>query len=573
MDKKQVAQILHEIGVLLEIKGENPFKVRAYINGARTIEMLDEDIVHLVTTSRIEQVNGIGSALAEKITTLVTTGELPYYHQLRASVPDGLLEMLRIPGLGPKKIYTLYKILGISDVAELAYACHENRLLDLKGFGQKSQDSILKGIEYIKKFQGQFLYGDVTGQAKNLLEYLKVCPDIKDISIAGSLRRCKAIVKDIDLVASSLHVGKIMKFFISLPQITDVKASGETKTSITLETGISSDLRVVGPDEFPYALHHFTGSKEHNTAMRQRAKTRGLKINEYGLFKAGEKIKVKDEVELFSALGLAYIPPELRENMGEIEAAERGEIPDLVKTDDIQGIFHVHTNYSDGIHTLEEMASEAISAGFSYLGISDHSQTASYAGGLKVEAVRRQHEEIKEFNAQNPNFYVFHGIESDIHPDGRLDYPPEILALFDFVIASVHSGFSITGGRATQRLIKAMENPFVTMLGHPTGRLLLGRHGYDPDMKEIIRVAKEYHVIIEMNASPLRLDIDWRFLKFAKEHGVIISINPDAHRREGLYDTFIGVSVARKGWLEKEDVFNTWPIEKIKKYLLAKKEV
>ncbi len=571
MDKKQVAHILHEIGVLLELKGENQFKVRAYVNGARTIEMLTEDIVQLVETGKIRKVKGIGSTLAEKITQMVTTGELPYYQELRSSIPEGLLEMLRIPGLGPKKIYMLYQTLNIADIAELAYACHENRLIELKGFGKKTQDTILKGIEYIKKFQGQFLYGDVIGQAETLLEQLRECPQVHDISIAGGLRRCKEIVKDIDLVASSDHAHEVMQYYTALPQVDEVVASGETKTSIKLASGINTDLRVVAREEFPYALHHFTGSKEHNTAMRQRAKAQGVKMNEYGLFEGNRRLHAGDETEVFKALGLAYIPPELRENRGEIEAAEKGDIPELITREDIRGVFHVHTYYSDGVNSLEELVQEAKKAGFSYLGISDHSQTASYAGGLKGDAVKKQHEEIEEFNVKNPDFFVFHGIESDIHQDGSLDYEEEILRLFDFVIASVHSGFSITGEQATWRLISAMTSPFVTMLGHPTGRLLLGRQGYDPDMEQIIAAAKTHNVIIELNANPQRCDIDWRYLQLAKQQGVLVSINPDAHRTDGLYDTFYGVGIARKGWLEKKNVFNTLPVEQVKQYLAAKK--
>jgi len=571
VDKKTVAYILHEIGVLLKLKGENQFKARAYIYGARTIEMLDEDITQLVKTGKIKEVKGIGKTLAENITELINTGDLAYYHELKESIPDGLLDLLRIPGLGPKKAYKLYKTLGIFSIAELEYACHENRLLDLKGFGPRSQANILKGIEHIKKFQGKFVYADVFVQAENLVEKLKECVQIKDISIAGSLRRFKEIIKDIDLVASSLEPEKVMDYFVALPQVVEVIAKGETKSSVTLGTGINVDLRVVVPEEFYYALHHFTGSKEHNTAMRYRAKTMGIKINEYGLFKRDERINVKDEVEFFKVLGLEYIPPELRENMGEIEAAEKGELPELVKFKDIQGLFHIHTKYSDGINTLQELVEEAKRAGFKYLGISDHSQTAVYAGGLKTETVIRQHHEINEFNAKNPNFYVFHGIESDILADGSLDYPEEILALFDFVIASVHSGFSITGERATRRLIKALENPYVTMLGHPTGRILLGRQGYEPDIEKIIRAAKENNVIIELNASPFRLDIDWRYLKFAKEQGVKISINPDAHRKEELYDIFFGVKIARKGWSEKRDVLNALSVEEVKDYLTKRK--
>jgi len=571
MEKKQIAQVLHETGVLLELKGENPFKVRAYINAARTVEMLDEDIRELVASGAVKTIKGIGAKLSEHIAELVTTGELSFYRELRAGIPGGLLDLLKVPGLGPKKIYALHQALDVESIADLEYACHENRLVSLKGFGKKSQENVLQGIEYIKKFQGQYLISEARTEAEKLFSALKACGLLKDLSIAGSLRRSKELVKDIDIVAASADAPGVMDFFAALPHIADILGRGDTKTSVRLDSGINADLRVVSPEQFHYALAHFTGSKEHNTALRQRAKKMGFKLNEYGLFSAAGTLPAHCEGDLFTGLGLAYIPPELREDMGEIEAADKDMLPELVTLNDITGVFHVHTTYSDGMHSLAEMAGEAQKAGFSYLGISDHSQTASYAGGLKIDAVKRQNEEIRARNKANPDFYVFHGIESDIHSDGSLDYPDDILALFDFVIASVHSGFSIAGDRATRRLITAMENPFVTMLGHPTGRILLGRRGYDPDMKRVIQAARANNVIIELNASPFRLDIDWRHIKYAKQQGVIISINPDAHSKEDLYETGYGVSMARKGWLEKDDVFNTWDREKIMSHFAQKR--
>ncbi|MFZ5944566.1 MAG: DNA polymerase/3'-5' exonuclease PolX [Bacillota bacterium] len=572
MDKKTVAHILYELGVLFELKGDNPFKIRAYQNGARIVELLEGDIEELVRSGEITNIKGIGSTLADNITELVTTNNLKLYNEMRDSVPDGLLEMLKIPGLGPKKAYHLYKTLTVASIAELEYACKENRLLDLKGFGPKSQENILKGIDQVKKYQGQLIYTDVYVIAQQLIQQLTKNPAIKDISLGGSLRRFKEVVKDIDIIASSSDPQKVMNHFVSLPEVETIIAQGETKSSVTLRTGINVDLRVVEPDQYYYALHHFTGSKEHNTAMRHRAKSLGIKINEYGLFKGEERIKADSEEEFFKVLGLQYIPPELRENMGEIEAAERQELPSLINKSDIQGIFHIHTNYSDGIDKLTALVEEAKKAGFKYLGVSDHSQTAVYAGGLKIGDIERQRAEIIEFNKNNPDFYVFHGIESDIHGDGSLDYPDEILAMFDFVIASVHSAFSITGKRATERLLKAMENPYITMLGHPTGRILLGRKGYEPEVQRIIEGARDRGVIIELNASPYRMDLDWRYLKYAKDLGVKISINPDAHRKEELHDTALGIKAARKGWLEKQDVFNTLTVEEVKEYLAKRKE-
>ncbi len=571
VDKHSVAKVLKEIGLLLELKGENPFKTKAYYNGARTIEFLEGDLEILVKENRLKDVKGIGQALNEKITELVLTGKLNYYEDLKASVPKGLMEMLNIPGLGPKKLKVLYDELAISSIADLEYACKENRLIDLKGFGPKSQENILKGIEYLKRFQGQYYYGEAIAAAEEIIEELKKSPHLVEVSLAGSIRRFKEIVKDIDLVASSNNPGELTRYMSELPQVTDVLALGETKASVKLLLGINLDLRVVKPEEYPYAIHHFTGSKEHNTAMRHRAKTMSLKMNEYGIFRGEQRVKCADEVEVFKALGLEYIPPELRENLGEIEAAEAGTLPNLVKPSDLKGIFHVHTTYSDGSNTLEEMVQACMELGYEYLGITDHSQSAFYAGGLKEEEILRQQEEIARLKEKYPQIEILSGIESDIKPDGSLDYSQEVLETFDFVIASVHSNFKMTREKATQRLVKAMEHPMVTMLGHPTGRILLGREGYPLDMEQIFEAALRHKVIIELNASPARLDIDWRYLKRARELGVLIAINPDAHRIHELQDVIYGVKIARKGWLEVKDVFNCRGRHDIIKYLAAKK--
>lgn len=572
MDRKKIARILNEIAVLLELKGENAFKIRAYTSAARTVELLEGDIAALVKTGEIKQVKGIGKTLAQHITELVTSGSLAYYDELKSSIPSGLIEMLELPGLGPKKIKTLHDLLNISSIAELEYACHENRLLILKGFGEKTQQNILRGIEHLRKFQGYFLFNYALSQANEMVLELGASGAVSSVSCAGSIRRKKEIVKDIDIIASARESAPVMDLFCRSRLVETVLSRGKTKSSVLLKTGINTDLRVVLPSEYPYALHHFTGSKEHNTAVRHRAKGLGLKINEYGIFKGDTIIEAEDEIGFFNRIGLDYIPPELREDMGEIAAAERGTLPKLISSEDIKGTFHVHTRYSDGVNSLEELYAEAKQLGLTYIGISDHSQSAFYAGGLKPDDIKRQHEEIRAFNSTHPDVYFFHGIESDIHPDGSLDYSDDILKLFDFVIASVHSGFTITKKDATDRLIKAIRNPFTTMLGHPTGRLLLGRQGYEPDMNEVILAAKDCGVIIEFNASPMRLDIDWRYLKTVKKEGVLISINPDAHCSEELYDTFSGVGFARKGWLEKQDVFNSFTAEEVQRYFKKRKE-
>jgi len=571
MDKQSVAMILKEIGLLLELKGENPFKSKAYYNGARTLELLEEDLETLVEENKLKDIKGIGQALNEKITELVLTGHLKYYDELKASVPQELIEMFNIPGLGPKKIKALHDELAIASIADLEYACKENRLIDLKGFGEKSQKNILESIEYLKRFQGQYYYREAIAITEDILEELKKSSYLIDISLAGSIRRCKEVVKDIDMVASSNNPGELTRYMAELSQVMNVLALGETKVSVKLNMGINLDLRVVKPQEYPYALHHFTGSKEHNTAMRHRAKTMDLKMNEYGIFRGEQLLECVNEVEVFKTMALEYIPPELRENSGEIEAAGAGTLPELVIASDIKGIFHVHTNYSDGSNNLEEMVKACIDLEYEYLGITDHSQSAYYAGGLKEVEVRRQQEEIFFLRQKYPQIDILSGIESDIKPDGSLDYSEEMLESFDFVIASVHSNLRMNKEEATQRLVKAMEHPMTTMLGHPTGRILLGREGYALDMERIFEAALKHKVIIELNASPARLDIDWRYLKRAKELGVLISINPDAHRIQELQDVKLGVKIARKGWLEAKDIFNCRDRYDIRKYLAAKK--
>jgi DNA polymerase (family 10) len=571
MDKKEVAGILDEIGMMLDLKGENPFKSRAYANAARTLEGLSADLADLVETGDISKIKGIGQALTQKITELVTTGRLKYYDELRASLPPGVLEMLAIPGLGPKKIKVLQERFGIESIGQLGNACLENRLLELEGFGKRSQAKILEGIEYHKRHKGQYLVSFALAEAHKLFQALKGYRKITRTSLAGSLRRQKETVKDIDLVASAKDAEAVMEFFTRLPQVENVIAKGETKSSVLLRTGINADLRIVSDKEFPFALHHFTGGKEHNTAMRNRAKAQGLKLNEYGLFREDTLLSCKDEREIFERLELAFIPPELREGMGEIEAAEKRSLPKLVEAENIRGTFHVHSNYSDGTSTLEEMVQAAQSRGLQYIGISDHSQSAFYARGLKVEDVRRQHEEIDRLNEKYKGFRIFKGIESDILPDGSLDYAEEILAGFDFIIASIHSRFNMPEEQMTLRVCKALSNKHVTMLAHPTGRLLLVREPYSLDLPRVIQTAVAHGVIIEINANPRRLDLDWRMGKFAKESGMLTSINPDAHSVDGFDDIAYGVGIARKSWMEASDVFNTKSLPEVIKYLEDKR--
>ena len=574
MKKEDVAAILEEIGVLLELKGENPFKTRAYHNAARLIKSLSADLVDLVQSGEIRNIKGIGSALADKITELVTTGRLEYYENLRAEFPDSLLELLRIPGLGPKKIKKLYEELGIQSIKDLELACRKHQLAALEGFGARTEQKILEGIQFIKQHSDRHLYHVALAAGERLFQHVAGHPAVIRAQLAGSLRRCKETVKDIDIVASAEEKDRdaIMEHFTQQPGVQAVVAKGSTKSSIITEEGIQADLRIVSDKQFPYALHHFTGSREHNTAMRSHARKLGIKMNEYGLFREDESlIPCSNEEEIFAALGMDYIPPELREDMGEIEAALEHRLPKLVEKSDIRGIIHAHTTESDGANTLEEMVEACRKMGMQYLGISDHSQSVYYANGLSVERLREQRRRIDELNQKYPDFRIFHGTECDILSDGSLDYPDEVLAELDFVIISVHQKLNMSEQEATERIIKAMAHPLVTILGHPTGRLLLSREGYPLNYAELFAAAKEYNVIIEINANPHRFDLDWRYVREARDQGIMLSINPDAHSVAGLSDTFLGVGIARKGWLTAADVLNTHSAEEVEKIFAKKK--
>lgn len=563
MQKKPVSDILENIAMLLEIKGENPFKSRAYYNAAKALSGIT-NLEELVKEKRLREIKGIGEALSQKIEEYSKTGTMAYYEELTRAVPESLLELMQIPNLGPKKIKVLYDELEITNIGELEYACKENRLIHLTGFGEKTQENVLKGIEFFKRHKGEFLFGDVYQEAERIRQRLSTIVDPIWAEVCGSIRRRKEVVRDMDILVAAENHEKITSFFVSMPEVDQVLVTGETKTSVRMKSGIEADLRVVTRQEFPYALVYFTGSKEHNVRLRGIAKKKGWKLNEYGIFDGDNLVICKSEEEIYRALGLPYIPPELREDSGEIEAAEQDKLPSLIQHEDIRGIFHVHTDFSDGVDSLERMVEAAQKFGFSYLGVSDHSKTAYYAGGLKHDAILKQWEVIDTLNKKNSTFRIFKGIESDILSGGSLDYDDSILEGFDFVIASVHSGFTMKKDDMEERILKAMKNPYTTILGHPTGRLLLSRDGYQVDMMRIIDCAAQNHVILELNASPYRLDIDWRYLKYAKDKGVMISINPDAHAVAGLEEVFFGVNIARKGWQESKDILNTRDVNDIK---------
>jgi DNA polymerase (family X) len=569
--KKQVAEILEEIAALLQIKGENPFKSRAYTNAARAIRTTQEDLTELASSGRLQEIKGIGGALEEKIAEIVTTGQCKYHQELRAPYPPGFMEMLKIPGLGTGKMRVLWEKLGISTIGELEYACNENRLALLEGFGEKSQQKILKGIDYIKRHRGQYLSNFALREATALLESLGESPDARQVSLAGSLRRRNEIVKDIDIIASAPDPRALVTHFVALPQIEAIVEQDETRATVTLISGINSDLQVVSEKEFPYALRYFTGSKEHNAAMRRRAESMGLKLDERGLFRGDDLVACRDEEELFARLGLADIPPELREDMGEIEAAEKDSLPELVTKDELQGILHVHSTYSDGTGTLEEMIVAAVRLGYKYIGISDHSKSAFYARGLSESDIARQQEELAAIQKRFPQIRIFKGIESDILADGSLDYDRSTLAGFDFVIGSIHSRFNMTEQEMTARVIRAIENPFLTVLGHPTGRLLLSRDSYPLDVRKVIDAAAANHAALEINAHPHRLELDWRFGRYAAEKGAMLSVNPDAHNPAALSDVNYGIGIARKSWLGRAQILNCRDAEGFLRFSLSRR--
>ncbi len=581
MDKSHVATILDEIGTLLELKGENKFKCLAYKNAARTISGLSEDLQTLVVSGEIKKIKGIGEALSEKITELVTTGKLQYYDELKSEFPESLFKILQIQGLGPKKVKILYEKLQIHSIEQLEAACKEHTLEHLDGFGKKTEENILAGIETLQKYSTKFLYSVAETAAKEIFQYIFKQKGVIRAEIAGSLRRKKEIIGDIDIVLSAQkkETQNIMKAFTSHPGVQRITGEGETKSSVILNSGIHCDVRIVNDAEFPFTLNYFTGSKEHNVRIRSLAKNFGLSLNEYGFSridsddkkgKTKKNISCINEENIYSALGLEYVPPELREDMGEIESAQNKTLPMLISENDIRGTFHCHTNYSDGTNTLFEMASAAQKKGWEYIGIADHSKIAVYANGLSEQRVKQQHKEIDSLNQTLSNFRIFKGIEVDILSNGELDFSDKVLSSFDFVVASVHSIFKMTEEEMTKRILKAVKNKYVTMLGHLTGRLLLQRDGYPLNQTTIINAASEYGKIIEINAHPSRLDLDWRMCKYAKEKGVRISINPDAHSTDGLNNVRYGVGIARKGWLEKKDVINIMNLKTIEKFLSKK---
>ena len=608
MTKEDIAGVLEKVATLLELKDENPFKIRAYTNAARAIETFGANVSSFHDEEAVAKIPGIGKSIALKIKELAETGSLKYLRELSAEFPAGILELFSLPGLGAKKIKALHEKLGISSIEQLQKACEQGRIAELPGFGETTQQKLCDAIARRAAHAGSFQFGQVSAEAEALLADLAAHEAALQVDVAGSYRRRKEIVHDVDLLVATTEPEAITKFFVSRPLVESIIAQGPTKSSVRLRSGVQCDLRVVTTTEYPFALAYFTGNKEHNIEMRSRALQRGWTLNEYRLAPlpvegsggspeppavqgrvgrlrsivptSSPKLKekrptrkipnVRDEADLYRAVDLDFIPPELRENCGEFEAAEQHSLPKLIEKENLRGTFHCHTVASDGHNTLKEMAEAAQELGLEYLGIADHSRSSVQGHGIAAEKLLAQVAAIRKLNKTFDGFRLFAGVECDILRDGSLDFPDEVLSQLDYVVASVHSVFNLSETQMTQRVIRALENPFVTMLAHPTGRLLLKRDPYQIDVAAVLDTAARTGTWIELNAAPKRLDLDWRWWPLAKQKGVRCVINPDAHRTARLQDLWFGIGIARKGWLTKDDVVNCLALGKIEAALRAK---
>jgi DNA polymerase (family 10) len=580
MTAEHMADVLRNIARLLELKGENPFKIRAYNTGADIVENFGGDIVGLAKEKKLAGIQGLGDALQQKLNELATTEKLEFYEKLKAEFGEGIIELFEVQGLGGKKIKALHEQLGVRSLSDLKRVCEDGSAAKLAGFGAKTAEKLLQGISFRQSHAEEFRQEQVAPIAMRVLELLRQHPDVSRAESAGSYRRGKETVHDLDFLVATKQPGAVLAEFVKMPGVTQVLGHGDTKASVLLDSGVQCDLRAVKNEEFACALVYFTGSKEHNIILRSRALDRGWSLNEYSFTPSGKGASAKppprcmEEAEVYKALDLDFIDPELRENTGEVVEAENGRIPKLVELSNLRGCFHNHTTASDGNASLREMAEAAHELGWQYLGIADHSKSSFQANGLNEERLRKQIEEIRALNKAfaDSRFRIFAGSEVDILKDGSLDFADDLLAELDYVVASVHNVFTLPEAEMTKRIIRAIENPHVTMLGHLTGRLLLQRPGYAVNVPAVIEAAAATGTIIELNANPWRLDMDWRWWKLAKEKGVKTSINPDAHSTRGLQDVFYGVRSARKGWLTREDVVNCLPLDKVESALKAKRD-
>jgi DNA polymerase (family 10) len=570
MKNQEIADIFNEIAEFLEFKNENVFRIRAYRRAALNIETLSKDVASL-SLQELEEVPGIGKDLAAKVREYLETGRIARHEELKQDAPAGLLELLRVPGLGPKKAKMLSDKLKVKGIDDLEAAIHAGRLVGLPGIQKKTEENILKGIAFLKRGTERRPLGRVLPLVEEIIRGVRDNAPVGRIEVAGSIRRWKDTVKDIDILATSKDPEAVMAVFVKLPQTSRVLAYGDTKSSIITNDGVQVDLRVVDEDSFGAALQYFTGSKQHNIKLREMGVRAGLKINEYGVFRGpGEKkIGGKKEDDVYSALKMAFIPPELREDAGEIEAALEGRLPDLVTLQDIKGDLHVHTKWSDGSHDIDTIAQEAKKRGYHYIAITDHTKGLGVAHGLDTTRLREQMRLIDSANEKLRGFKILKGTEIDIRTDGRLDLADEALADLDIVVASVHSGFNQPKEQITKRLLAAIRNPSVTVIAHPTGRLIGERDAYAVDMDTVLKEAAKYSVAMEINAYPLRLDLNDQYVKMAKDYGVPLVISTDTHVSNQFDFMTYGVSVARRGWVEKKDVLNTLEYEQVIRRLKA----
>ena len=568
MKNLEIAQMFYEIADLLEIKGVS-FKPRAYRRAAQHIETLPEDIREIYERDELKLIPGVGASIEAKIQEILETGGLEYLEELREEMPGGLRELVEIEGIGPKTALALHKILKITSIDELASAAKSGKLRGLRGFGRKVEENILRGIEIHRSAQKRFLLGYILPMVLEVRDELARLEVVKRISLAGSVRRRKETVGDADILVASEQPRKVMDFFVSMPLVKDVLAKGKTKSSVRLTNGLQVDVRVVNRDNFGSALQYFTGSKEHNIKLRGIALKRGWKLSEYGLFEkdTNRKIAGRSEGSIYQALGLCYVEPELRENRGEIEAAMKGSLPKLIGYGEVKGDLHVHSKWSDGSHSIEEMIAAARALGQEYLGICDHSKTMRIAHGLKEEDLSKQVKHIQKLNEKIEDFTVLSGIEVDIKSDGKLDLNDEALKDLDIVVASIHSGFKQPREKMTERILTAIHNDHVNVLGHPTGRIIHKRPPYQIDLPTVLEAAQEQKVFMEINAFPNRLDLHEINCQTAKDYGLKMSIGTDAHSRDQLRYINLGIATARRGWLEPKDVINTLSVDELKELL------
>ncbi len=563
MKNKELADLFEKMADILEFKNENPFKINAYRKASRILNDLTQDIEEMAEKGELKKIPGIGEGMAQKIEEFLKTGRVSKFEEVRRGIPDEVINMMNIPGMGPKTLALIHKEKKIVTLSQLEKALEDGSLLDLPGMGEKKIENIKRGIQLLKQSKGRMNLGMAFPVAKRIVESLRKKTGSEKIEWAGSLRRMREDIGDIDILATGPNHEKIIHAFTHLPEVKEVLASGETKASVIVEEGLQIDLRVVDEDSYGAALQYFTGSKAHNIRLRGIARSKGIKINEYGVFKGEKKIGGKEEKDVYQALGMAWIEPELREDRGEIEVSQQKRLPRLVEEKEMKGDFHVHSNWSDGSSSIEEVARAAQRRGYEYVAICDHTKSLKIAHGLDEFRLLRQMEEIDRLNDRMKGFQILKGAEVDILSDGRLDLSDKILERLDIVVASVHSGFKQDRERMTRRIIKAFENPNLHVFGHPTGRLLGSRAPYEVDMDEVMKAAQKYGKALEINAYFERLDINDIHSRKAKELGIIVAIGTDTHHLDQMWMMSLGVAVARRGWLETQDVLNTLSLQEI----------